>query len=164
MVNSYPTADGRYVFLVMLQTDRFWPKLVAALGRPELADDPRFAGHAARMKHNREAAAALRELFEARTFGEVSAVLNSTGGAWAPVQRPIDVLADPQIVANGYLKDVKDANGNAFQLVPAPLQFNGESGTPRRAPGHGEHTDEVLGELGLDMDQIMELKISGAVL
>jgi crotonobetainyl-CoA:carnitine CoA-transferase CaiB-like acyl-CoA transferase len=164
MVNSYPTADGRYVFLVMLQTDRFWPKLVAALGRPELADDPRFAGHAARMKHNREAAAALRELFEARTFDEVSAVLNSTGGAWAPVQRPIDVLADPQIVANGYLKDVKDANGNAFQLVPAPLQFNGESGEMRRAPGHGEHTDEVLGELGLDTDQILQLKISGAVL
>jgi crotonobetainyl-CoA:carnitine CoA-transferase CaiB-like acyl-CoA transferase len=74
------------------------------------------------------------------------------------------VLSDPQIIANGYLQDLEDANGTAFQLVPAPLQFNGESGVTRRAPGHGEHTDEVLGELGIDMDRILELKIAGVVL
>ena len=164
MVNSYQTADGRFVFLVMLQTDRFWPKLVTAFGKPELIDDARFADHAARMKNNKEAVAELAALFGARTYDEAVRLLNSTGGAWAPVQRPIDVLSDPQIVANGYVKDLKDANGTPFKLVPAPLQFNGESGTPTRAPGHGEHTDEVLGELGLDMDKIIELKISGAVL
>ena len=164
MVNSYQTGDGRFVFLVMLQTDRFWPKLVTAFGKPELADDPRFADHAARMKYHKEAAAELAALFAARPYAEAVELLNSTGGAWAPVQRPIDVLSDPQIVANGYIKDLKDANGTPFKLVPAPLQFNGESGTPTRAPGHGEHTDELLTELGLDMDQIIELKISGAVL
>jgi crotonobetainyl-CoA:carnitine CoA-transferase CaiB-like acyl-CoA transferase len=164
LVNSYRCADGRFVSLVMLQTDRFWPRLVTALGRPELIDDPRFADHAARMKNNRDAVAALQELFGARTFDEVAAILNSTSGAWAPVQRPIDVLSDPQVVANGYVKDLKDANGNPFKLAPAPLQFNGESGTPTHAPAHGEHTDEVLGELGLDMDRIMELKITGAIL
>jgi crotonobetainyl-CoA:carnitine CoA-transferase CaiB-like acyl-CoA transferase len=164
MVNSYQTSDGRFVFLVMLQTDRFWPKLVTAFGRPELIEDPRFADHAARMKNNKEAAAELAGLFGARTYDEVVELLNASGGAWAPVQRPIDVLSDPQIVANSYVKDLKDANGTPFKLVPAPLQFNGESGTPTRAPGHGEHTDEVLGELGLDMDKLMELKISGAIL
>ena len=163
MVNSYRTSDGQFVFLVMLQTDRFWPKLVTALGKPELIDDPRFADHAARMKNNKEAVAELARLFGARTYDEAAGLLNSTGGAWAPAQRPIDVLTDPQIVANGYVKELKDANGTPFKLVPAPLQFNGESGTPTRAPGHGEHTDEVLGELGLDMDQIIELKISGAI-
>ena len=116
------------------------------------------------MKNNRDAVAALQELFGARTFDEVAAILNSTSGAWAAVQRPIDVLSDPQVVANEYVKDLKDANGNPFKLAPAPLQFNGESGTPTHAPAHGEHTDEVLGELGLDMDRIMELKISGAIL
>jgi crotonobetainyl-CoA:carnitine CoA-transferase CaiB-like acyl-CoA transferase len=145
MVNSYQTADGRFVFLVMLQTDRFWPKLVTAFGKPELI-------------------AELAALFAARPYAEAVELLNSTGGAWAPVQRPIDVLSDPQIVANSYIKDLKDANGTPFKLVPAPLQFNGESGTPTRAPGHGEHTDELLTELGLDMDQIINLKISGAVL
>ncbi len=164
MVNSYRTADGRFVFLVMLQTDRFWPKLVTAFGKPELINDPRFADHAARMRNHTEAAAELAALFAARPYDEVAELLNSTGGAWAPVQRPIDVLSDPQVVANGYVKELKDANGNPFKLVPAPLQFNGESGTPTRAPRHGEHTDEVLCELGLDMDTIIELKISGAIL
>ena len=164
MVNSYQTSDGRFVFLVMLQTDRFWPKLVTAFGKPGLADDPRFADHAARMKNTKEAVAELAALFAARSYDEAVQLLNSTGGAWAPVQRPIDVLSDPQIMANGYVKDLTDANGTPFKLVPAPLQFNGESGTPTRAPGHGEHTDELLGELGLDMDKIIELKISGAVL
>ncbi|TVT26035.1 CoA transferase [Amycolatopsis acidiphila] len=164
LVNTYATKDGRFVSLVMLQTDRFWPELVTALGRPELAGDPRFADHAARMKHNEEATAALAELFGERTFEEVSAILAAGRGPWAPVQRPIDVLSDPQVVANGYLQDVKDSKGNPFQLVPAPLQFDGESGDTRRAPEHGEHTDEVLGELGLDMDRILELKISGSVL
>jgi crotonobetainyl-CoA:carnitine CoA-transferase CaiB-like acyl-CoA transferase len=164
LVNSYATKDGRFVSLVMLQSDRFWPELVTALGRPDLIEDPRFVDHAARMTNNREAVAELAALFGSRTFDEVTAILATGKGAWAPVQRPIDVLSDPQVVANGYLQDVKDANGNPFQLVPAPLQFNGETGDTRRAPGHGEHTDEVLGELGMDMEQILELKISGAVL
>ena len=164
LVNSYATKDGRFVSLVMLQSDRFWPELVTALGRPDLIEDPRFVDHAARMTNNREAVAELAALFGSRTFDEVTAILATGKGAWAPVQRPIDVLSDPQVVANGYLQDVKDANGNPFQLVPAPLQFNGETGDTRRAPGHGEHTDEVLGELGMDMEQILDLKISGAVL
>jgi crotonobetainyl-CoA:carnitine CoA-transferase CaiB-like acyl-CoA transferase len=164
LVNSYATKDGRFVSLVMLQSDRFWPELVTALGRPDLIEDPRFVDHAARMTNNREAVAELAALFGSRTFDEVTAILATGKGAWAPVQRPIDVLSDPQVVANGYLQDVKDANGNPFQLVPAPLQFNGETGDTRRAPGHGEHTDEVLGELGMDMEQILALKISGAVL
>src|ERR1700744_1431160 len=154
LVNSYKTADGRFVFVVMLQTDKFWPKLVTAFGKPELIDDPRFPDHAARMNNNREAVAELQALFASKTYDEVTEILNSTSGAWAPAQRPIDVLSDPQIVANEYVKELKDANGNSFKLVPAPLQFNGESGTPTHAPAHGEHTDELLGELGLDLDQI----------
>jgi crotonobetainyl-CoA:carnitine CoA-transferase CaiB-like acyl-CoA transferase len=164
LVNSYQTADGRFVFVVMLQTDKFWPKLVTAFGKPELIDDPRFTDHAARMKNNREAVAELQALFASKTYDEVTGILTSTSGAWASAQRPIDVLTDPQIVANEYVKELTDANGNSFKLVPAPLQFNGESGTPTHAPAHGEHTDELLGELGLDMDQILELKVSGAVL
>jgi crotonobetainyl-CoA:carnitine CoA-transferase CaiB-like acyl-CoA transferase len=164
LVNSYATKDGRFVSLVMLQSDRFWPELVTALGRPDLIEDARFVDHAARMKNNKEATAELAALFAGKTFEEATEVLSAGRGPWAPVQRPVDVLSDPQIVANGYLQDLKDGNGNAFQLVPAPLQFNDEPGETRRAPGHGEHTDEVLGELGLEMDRILELKVSGAIL
>jgi crotonobetainyl-CoA:carnitine CoA-transferase CaiB-like acyl-CoA transferase len=164
LVNSYRTKDDRFVSLVMLESDRFWPELTTALGKPELIDDPRFVDHAARMTNNREAIAEIAALIGSRTFDEVREILSDGRGAWAPVQRPREVLSDPQIIANGYLQDLEDANGTAFQLVPAPLQFNGESGVTRRAPSHGEHTDEVLGELGIDMDRILELKIAGVVL
>jgi crotonobetainyl-CoA:carnitine CoA-transferase CaiB-like acyl-CoA transferase len=164
LVNSYHTKDDRWISLVMLDSDRFWPELTATLGAPELAKDPRFIDHAARMKNNLEAVAAIQELFGRYTFEEVKQVLAGIRGAWAPFQRPREVLDDPQILANGYLQHLTDANGTPFQLVPAPLQFNGEPGVVRHAPAHGEHTDEVLTELGLDMDRILELKISGAVL
>jgi crotonobetainyl-CoA:carnitine CoA-transferase CaiB-like acyl-CoA transferase len=164
LVNSYRTKDGRFVSLVMLESDRFWPELTTALGRPDLVTDERFADHAARMRNNRAAVAELAALFGALSFDEAKKVLGAGRGAWAAVQTPREVLSDPQVVANGYLTDLEDANGTPFQLVPAPLQFNGETGDTRRAPGHGEHTDEVLGELGLDTDRIIELKIAGTVL
>ncbi|MBW0106188.1 CaiB/BaiF CoA-transferase family protein [Pseudonocardia sp. KRD291] len=164
LVNSYRTQDGRFVSLVMLESDRYWPELTTALGRPDLVTDPRFADHASRMRNNKEAIAEISALFGALSFAEAQEVLGRGRGAWAPVQTPLEVLDDPQVVANGYLNELKDANGTPFRLVPAPLQFNGETGDTRRAPVHGEHTDEVLGELGLDMDRILELKISGAVL
>ncbi len=164
LVNSYRTSDGRHVSLVMLQSDRFWPELTAALGAPELATDPRFADHAARRTHFREATAVIADLFSRRTFREAQDLLAAGRGAWAPVAHPREVLTDPQVLANGYLRDVTDSAGRPFQLVPAPLQFNEEPGDTRRAPDHGEHTDEVLAELGLSTEEVLELKIAGAVL
>lgn len=85
-------------------------------------------------------------------------------GSWAVVQTPREVITDPQVEANDYIADVTDASGTDFKLVSAPIQFNGAPGNTRRAPEHGEHTDEVLVEIGLTMDEIVELKVSGAVL
>ena len=73
-------------------------------------------------------------------------------------------MTDPQVEANNYIADVTDFNGTDFKLVSAPVQFNEAPGEVRRAPAHGEHTDEVLEEIGLSMDEIIDLKVSGAVL
>jgi crotonobetainyl-CoA:carnitine CoA-transferase CaiB-like acyl-CoA transferase len=59
---------------------------------------------------------------------------------------------------------VEVASGETFRMVSSPLQFNEEPPDLRRAPDHGEHTDEVLAELGLDQEQILQLKVAGAVL
>ena len=83
---------------------------------------------------------------------------------WAPAQKAVELHDDVQAAANGYLDQVGAADGSSFPLVVNPVQFD-EAPTPlRRAPDVGEHTDEILAEIGLDWDRVVELKVAGAVL
>jgi crotonobetainyl-CoA:carnitine CoA-transferase CaiB-like acyl-CoA transferase len=79
------------------------------------------------------------------------------------VQKTGELAADPQVVANGYMAEVVDEVGRTVSLVGAPLQFDGIPYSTRPAPGFGEHTDELLLEAGYDMDQLLQLKIDGAI-
>ena len=80
------------------------------------------------------------------------------------IQTPREVLDDVQVIENGYMGEVEVDGGENFQLVTAPIQFDESS--PKLSPGpeHGQHTDEVLLELGLSIDEVMEHKVSGAIL
>lgn len=164
ITNRYLTSDGRLVQLVMLQAERFWPELVAAIGRPELATDPRFADAAAIFEHRAEATAILDEVFATRTLAEWKDALADVTGVWSPVQNGLDLHTDPQVEANGYIAQVETASGTTFPLVANPVQFAEVEPELTRAPHHGEHTDEVLAELGLDTDEIIQLKIDDVIL
>jgi len=165
IVNTYRSSDGRFLSLIMLQSDRYWAELVTRMGRPELVSDPRFVDAAARAEHRQECVATLDAIFGARTFAEWRELLMEVEGVWAPVETAAELLEDEQALANGYIREIDAASGTRFRIVASPLQFNETPPDLTRAPEHGEHTDEVLMELlGLDMDQIMELKISGAIL
>jgi crotonobetainyl-CoA:carnitine CoA-transferase CaiB-like acyl-CoA transferase len=164
LVLTYRTKDDRYLSLIMLESDRYWSDLVTKIGRPELADDPRFVDSTARAKNGEACIRTLDEIFAGRTFDEWKTVLMDVDGVWAPVQTAAELLEDPQVLANGYLRDVEAASGSTFRMVASPLQFGEEPPVLTRAPEHGEHTEEVLHELGLDMDAILELKIAGAIL
>jgi crotonobetainyl-CoA:carnitine CoA-transferase CaiB-like acyl-CoA transferase len=164
LVLTYKTKDDRYLSLVMLESDRYWADFVIKVGRPELADDPRFVDAAARAQNSEACVGILDEIFASRTFEEWKSVLQEVEGVWAPVQTASEILEDPQVLENGYLREVEAASGTKFRMVASPLQFDEQPPDLVRAPDHGEHTDEVLEELGLDMDAIMELKIAGAVL
>ncbi len=164
LVNNFKTRDDRFLSLIMLESDRYWADLVTKLGRPELADDPRFVDSAARAEHCQECCRILDDIFASRTLEEWKPVLNEVKGVWAPVQTADELLTDPQVVANGYLREVVSSSGTTFHMVPSPLQFDEEPPDLTRAPDHGEHTDQVLEELGLDTEAILDLKIKGAVL
>jgi crotonobetainyl-CoA:carnitine CoA-transferase CaiB-like acyl-CoA transferase len=164
LVLTYRTKDGRYLSLVMLESDRYWGDLVTKVGRPELASDPRFVDSRARAENSVECVAVLDEIFATRTFDEWKTLLLDVEGVWAPVQTASEVLEDPQVKANGYVRELVAESGASFRMVASPLQFDEAAPELTRAPGHGEHTDEVLMELGLDMDAILELKVAGAVL
>ena len=154
IVNTYRTSDGR-----------FWPEFVTKIGHPELVDDERFADAAARAENRRECVEMLDTIFATRTFDEWRALLMDVEGVWAPVETPGELLEDPQVLANGYVREVVAQSGTTFRMVPSPLQFDGTPPDLTRAPDHGEHTDEVLGELlGLDTEQLLDLKLKGAIL
>ncbi|MCU1354906.1 MAG: CaiB/BaiF family protein [Acidimicrobiales bacterium] len=164
LIGYYRTGDGRYLTLMMLQSDRWWPDLARRLGRPELVDDPRFVDAAARFEHKAACVAVLDEIFATRTLAEWREALADSEGVWAAVETPGELLVDPQALANGYVRDVVHSSGSTFRMIPSPLQFDEQPPDLVRAPDHGEHTDEVLTELGIGEDELIQLKIDGAVL
>jgi crotonobetainyl-CoA:carnitine CoA-transferase CaiB-like acyl-CoA transferase len=160
----YRTKDRRFVKLSMFESDRFFADLCEHLDAGHLVADPRFADSASRSQNREACVAALDEAFEQFTLAELQSRFQTLKGAWGVVQTPRDIYDDPQVLANGYLATV-DVDGDAFQLVPAPVQFDEEQILELRpCPGHGEHTDEVLLELGLSMDEVLEHKIAGDIL
>lgn len=163
VTGTYATSDGRFLSLVLLESDRFWPELVKRMGMPELADDPEFTSMGARYQNRVECCRRLSERFASETLEYWTTAFEDFEGVWAPVANALEVADDPQTAANGYMQPVETESG-PFRTVSSPVQFDGAPPTLGRAPAHGEHTDEVLLESGLEMERILELKIAGAVL
>ncbi|HEY6798932.1 MAG TPA: CoA transferase [Kineosporiaceae bacterium] len=164
VVAAYRTADGRFVQLVFLQPDRYWADFVRRIGAPELADDPRFVPASQLIANAPEAQRLLADIFEKHDVAHWQKVLADEDGVWAVVATPQEVLADPQALANGYLIPNVDDNGVEYTVASNPVQFDETPAGPARAPEHGQHTEEILLELGLDWPQIIAAKESGAVL
>ena len=164
LVGSYRTKDGRHISLVFLQPDRYWPDFCRVIGRPELADDARFADMASRRENAEACVAELDREFAARTFDEWKTVLARLDAPWAPVQSVAELLDDPQVVANGYIGDVVVDGETAYRLPAVPVQLDGRPPPLRRAPEHGEDTEALLLEAGYGWEQITALKESGDIL
>jgi crotonobetainyl-CoA:carnitine CoA-transferase CaiB-like acyl-CoA transferase len=163
LVGNYRTKDDRWIALTCLQAGKYWPELCQLVGRADLATDERFADHASLIANTAAAIAALAQVFAEATLEEWRARLESFTGQWAVVQDTIEAAADPQTVANGYLQECRTASGAPFRLVAAPMQYDGTPAQPGRAPDFNEHGDEILTELGLDMDAIIDLRIRNVI-
>jgi crotonobetainyl-CoA:carnitine CoA-transferase CaiB-like acyl-CoA transferase len=164
LVNTYRTSDGRWLYLVLLQSARFWAELCTLLGHPELIEDERFVDDAARYTNRSTLVAVLDDIFGSKTLDEVHGRLDRFSGVWAPVLHPSELPDHPQVEPNGFLPVVTPQNGNPFRLVSAPMRFDDEPTVPQSAaPELGQHTEEILLETGLDWDEISQLRESGAL-
>jgi crotonobetainyl-CoA:carnitine CoA-transferase CaiB-like acyl-CoA transferase len=162
IVNSYRTRDGRWLFLNMLQPSRYWADLCRHIGRDDLIADPRFADDAARARNAEACVAELERCFAQRTLAEWREILASVEGVWAAMQSAAEIPDDPQVQANGYLAQV-DVGGASCPLVRSPDQFDESPPELAPAPEIGQHTEEVLLELGIAWDDISAHKRAGAI-
>ncbi|MBL7488842.1 CoA transferase [Frankia sp. AgB1.9] len=163
LVGTYRTKDGRHIQLVFLEADRYWKAFCQLVGRDDLAADPRFADLKTRNAHRDACVAELDAEFAARTYDEWKALLAGIDAPWAPVQAVEELLTDPQVIANDYLGEVAVEDGPSYRLPTVPVQFDEQPPPLRRAPEHGEHTEEVLLELGRTWEGIAQLKDAGVI-
>jgi crotonobetainyl-CoA:carnitine CoA-transferase CaiB-like acyl-CoA transferase len=160
VANVFRTGDGRSFILGFLESDRYWAGLCTAVGRPELAGDPRFASFALRAENNEACIAVFDEIFGKLNFSQLKAILDSQEGPWGAISMPIDAVTDEQALVNGYLKMVEYGGDVRLPMIVPPVQIDQQAADLVRAPQLGEHTDEVLGALGRSEEQLIELKLA----
>lgn len=164
LVGTYRTRDGRWIQLVFLEPQRYWPGLCEALGRPELAADPRFVDADARALNGVECLALLTEIFAGRDWAEWRDGFERLDAPWELVRSIDDVFTDPQTVSNGHIFELAMADGGAVKLVATPVTVDGTPGTAtHRAPDCGQHTDALLAACGVPADEIAGLRRAGVV-
>ena len=163
LVSNYRTKDDRWVSLCCLQAGKYWREACEVIGRPELADDERFADVATLMANAPAAAALVAEAFAEHTLDEWRERLADFSGQWTVVQDTLEAASDPQTVANGYVMECATGDGTPFQLVCAPMQYDRQPAPPKRAPEFNEHGDDILAGLGIEWDTIVDLKVRGVV-
>ncbi|GAB5450163.1 MAG: CoA transferase [Halioglobus sp.] len=163
LTGLYQTSDERFISLVMLQGFKYWPDFCRHLGREDLIDDERFDSHENLSANAGAAGDIIREEIARHTLAEWTAKFQTLQGQWAPVQNTVEVAADAQVQANGYMTSSATREGDAFDLVATPVQFDGTPATTRRAPEFNEHCDEILAEAGIDVERMIELKVAGVV-
>jgi crotonobetainyl-CoA:carnitine CoA-transferase CaiB-like acyl-CoA transferase len=163
LVGIYQTSDERWVSVVMLQGFHYWPDFCEHIGRPELVDDERFNSVEKLNENGAAARDIVSEVFKTATLAEWTQRLATLKGQWAPVQHTLEVAADPQVAANGYIARTATREGVEFDLVASPVQFDEKPTATNRAPEFNEHGDAILEELGYDWDAIIAMKTAGAV-
>ena len=159
--NHYLCKDGRWIALGMLQPDRQWPSVCKALGIQHLEKDPKFGDQVKRAENSEEIIAVMDEIFITKTASEWVKILKEAGDViCTPVQSIPDLVNDPQVLANDYIIDYNHEVLGSVKAVGIPVQLSKTPGEVKcEAPEFGQHTEEVLIEIGgYSWEEIAELR------
>jgi formyl-CoA transferase len=162
--NVYPARDGEY--LIGANQDTVFGRLCAAMGRPELATDPRFATHVARGRHQAELDAIIGEWTATLTMAELEARMVEAGVPAGRLYRPADMLADPHFQARDAIIGLPHPRWGEVKMQNVFPKLSATPGRVRRpAPERiGQDNVAVYGELlGLRSEQLADLAARGVI-
>jgi crotonobetainyl-CoA:carnitine CoA-transferase CaiB-like acyl-CoA transferase len=159
---AFATADGH--LMIAAPTDTLFVRLCRALGRPDLAADPRFGDNGGRVRHRDALVPALEAETARHTTAALLERLQGAEVTCAPIQRLDQVVDDPQTKASEMLAPTAHPTVPDLRTVALPIRWDGARPRPRRPPPRlGEHTGEILAELGLPAAEVAALAARGIV-
>jgi formyl-CoA transferase len=159
--NYYRCRDGRWLILTILNEERHWPVMAKCLGREELISDPRFLTKRERHAHAIELTAIFDAAFASKDRAEWRDILSAGGIVFDVVASAQEIPNDGQLAANEILVPFEGEN---VLTITSPLFVAGqEKVKPRRPPNVGEHSDDILREVGYGLEAIRRLRDEGAV-
>jgi formyl-CoA transferase len=161
---TYPCAPGGpNDYVIILAQPQMWPAIVKAIGRPELAEDPRFSTPEARWENRTALDAIVADWTGRRPKHEVMRILGDAGVPCGACQDTGEVLADPHLKARDMIVDIDYPTRGTYQTVGCPIKLSDSPVAVTRPPLLGEHTAELLGALcGVAPDEVARLKREGA--
>ena len=162
--NVYRTKDNRWIQMSMLQSDVSWPAFCQAIERPALENDSRFNSLEKRTQNCEELVRIIDEVLSSKNMEEWDKRFREYDLIYAPVQSPTEVTIDPQALANDFFVELPYYAGE-LKVVTTPVKFHQNPASVRApAPEVGQHTEEVLLELGYTWEEIARLKEQGVIL
>jgi crotonobetainyl-CoA:carnitine CoA-transferase CaiB-like acyl-CoA transferase len=165
LCNTYRTRDGFWVQLAMLQADSFWTDFCEVIARPDLKTDPRFDTMGPRADNREELITILDDVFASATRSEWETSLHAGNCIFGWVEPPEALINDPQAKANGLFTKMVHPEAGESDYITSPVKFRQNPATIRTtAPAIGQHTEEILLEMGRSWDEITALKDIGAII
>ncbi|MCB2048812.1 MAG: CoA transferase [Novosphingobium sp.] len=162
-IGNYECSDGVVIGMFVLSPGPLIRDTFEHLGLPEAADDPRFSTAEALLQNTDAAGEMIAKAFADQPGSYWRERLKTMKGQWAEFRTVLDLVNDPQSIANNLTVEVETASGKTIRVVRGPVQFDHHVPSGPGAPQVGEHTELVLAEMGLDWDRIGELKEKGAI-
>ena len=161
VTNHYKCKDGRWIILSLLNEEKQWPVLARILDRDDLVADERFATKAGRHQRSVELIKIFDEVFATKPLAEWRKLLDGNGLVFGVVGILDDIPHDRQMLDNEVLVPFEN---DTMLTINSPIWVDGTRKVqPRRPPGIGEHSDEILRQAGYDEASIRKLRASGAV-
>jgi len=163
--NYYQAKDGKWVMLVMPQTDQYWSSFCRAIGKLEWEKDIRFDPHDKRMEQNVTLISALDNIMSSKTVAEREAIAREHNLVVERIQSPVEVANDPQAWENDFFSEMEYGPGVQLKMINSPIRFSKTPASARLpAPELGQHTDAILRELEYAGDDIAELRSHGIIM